>query len=141
MLSRLSLSAQTFFSPARCSSSNCTRCRCAHVAASLRNNPKGSAVLKSLFKPLSALVLSVADGSTNLTCLLRMQCQVHCAKASCAKVSKQPMYGCMLPCSCGHCSLTWSAVKTSLNQINCVDVLSQPPMPIRAVSAKASAAL
>ena len=48
-------------------------------------------MLKSLLRPLSALVLSVAEGNTNFTCLLRKQCQVHCASASCASVSKQPM--------------------------------------------------
>ena len=96
---RLSLSAQSFLEPARCSTSNCTRCTCAHVAARRRKVQRGSAVLKSLFKPLSALVLSDAEGNTKRTCLLRRHCQEHCASASCAQVSKQPMYGCSESCS------------------------------------------
>ena len=59
---RLSLSAHAFFSPTRCSTSNCTRCRWAQVAARRKKVPSGSAVLKSLSSPDSALVLSRCRG-------------------------------------------------------------------------------
>ena len=65
--------------------------RAAQAAASLRKEPRGSAVLQSLSRPASVGALSDADGRVKDHCLAE---QVRCASmasASCASVSKQAM--------------------------------------------------
>ena len=69
-------SAQEFFSPAIWVTINWTPCRAAQAAASLRNEPNGSAVLQSLSKPASVGALSEVDGRVNDLCLAE---QARCA--------------------------------------------------------------
>ena len=91
---RLSSSAQTFFSPARWETASCTECLCAQSATSFRKDASGSVVLKSLFMPLSAAVLSLAVGNIKDMQDGRAFNQAVCRSASCARTSKQAMYGC-----------------------------------------------
>ena len=70
-----------------------TLCLADHAATCLRNCDRGSVVVKSLFTPASAAVLSEADGRTNLK---RFDCRrrkASIARASCASVSaKNPFH-------------------------------------------------
>ena len=69
----LRASAHVFFSPAMCVTLNVTWCRAAKAAASLRNEPRGSAVLHSRSRPASVGELSDALGNAN----------DHCCDAQC----------------------------------------------------------
>ena len=139
-LARLSSSAQTFFSPARCDTAKDTLCCADQAATSLRKPLSGSVVVKSLLMPASAAVLSDAVGSTNLK---RRECSLRCvtmASASCASVSKQAMYAYACLVSSGQKCLISVMDQDSENQKNCDEVLIHPPMPIVSPSAMASAA-
>ena len=104
-------------------------CRAAQSAANFRKDPKGSEVLQSFSVRASAAVLSDALGSANFQVVAPSALRATIAKASCASVSKQAMYCCWLPVSCGQTDLICSAVQCSANQAQCVAVTIQPPTP------------
>ena len=131
----LSSSAHVLCSPARSVTSSSTWCRAAQPAASLRNVPRGSAVLHNFSVRASAAVLSEAAGSANCHALAPSEGRAVIARASWAHVSKHAMYCCGAPVSWGQRLRIWSAVQVSANQVTI-----HPPMPVLRSSAMASAA-